>query len=447
MRALLLSSVLLGLGLYTEVLPRVGGFSRGAVTSPIGLHCYALSPGTSQPNRVRSSPVQHRGNDREYRRYVHTVDYDAPGLSEGSRDIVDGGLPWTATVELPKADVPKDLPEPATWLFPAEILSGSTSAVDAGAPIVSTAAPPAARLPLKPEKQGLKANPFSVPDNKYNDTWFDKLWIGLFCSRLSAAVIEGEAPEVAELTPSPPSPGSLEAALAAAAAGGRKSARGGETSCGTRQKEKMGVKQLSAAKSHGPSYEEYVSLALRLQNGSPEHQREVVQSVLRSIFPPWFPALYRFLFPVGKFSSEVNAFMCPPLVTWLVGKSELVEGEVEIEAPGGQGVLKEVWQNTVKVERCRFLEASRCKGACMNLCKVPTETFFQEDMGMPFRMTPNFEDLSCEFSFGQAALPMDQDPLMKEVCMQPEQKLLGGDGQVNERMNALAIGDRKMLLA
>lgn len=35
--------------------------------------------------------------------------------------------------------------------------------------------------------------------------------------------------------------------------------------------------------------------------------------------------------------------------------------------------------------------------------------------GMPLRMTPNFEDLSCEFAFGQDALPASEDPLMQEV--------------------------------
>lgn len=34
---------------------------------------------------------------------------------------------------------------------------------------------------------------------------------------------------------------------------------------------------------------------------------------------------------------------------------------------------------------------------------------------MPLRMTPNFEDLSCEFVFGQEAARADEDPLMKEV--------------------------------
>lgn len=34
---------------------------------------------------------------------------------------------------------------------------------------------------------------------------------------------------------------------------------------------------------------------------------------------------------------------------------------------------------------------------------------------MPLRMTPDFEDLSCEFAFGQAAASVEDDPLMQEV--------------------------------
>eukprot|EP00904_Undaria_pinnatifida_P000245 jgi/Undpi1/10220/HiC_scaffold_28.g12673.m1 len=165
----------------------------------------------------------------------------------------------------------------------------------------------------------------------------------------------------------------------------------------------------------GYTYTDYVALATGLQAGPTERQREVVRGVLRSIFPAWFPAFFRTLFPPSKFSAEVNAFMCPPLFSWLVGKSELIDGVVEFKQGGG-GVEpgKEVWRSTVKVERCRYLEASKCKGTCMNLCKLPTEAFFKEDLGMPLRMTPNFEDLSCEFAFGQEALAVEDDPLMQE---------------------------------
>lgn len=48
------------------------------------------------------------------------------------------------------------------------------------------------------------------------------------------------------------------------------------------------------------TYEDYVELASMLQSGAPEWQRQMVRGVLRSIFPSWFPAFYRTLFPFSK---------------------------------------------------------------------------------------------------------------------------------------------------
>lgn len=53
----------------------------------------------------------------------------------------------------------------------------------------------------------------------------------------------------------------------------------------------------------------------------------------------------------------------------------------------------EIWANSVKIQRCRYLESVQCKGACASICKLPTQTFFTEDLGMPVTMTPNFDDL------------------------------------------------------
>ena len=60
----------------------------------------------------------------------------------------------------------------------------------------------------------------------------------------------------------------------------------------------------------------------------------------------------------------------------------------------------------VVIERCRFLEASQCKGMCLGLCKRPSEAYFTE-RGLPLSMTPNFEDGSCEMVWGRT--PQDED--------------------------------------
>ncbi|CAN0099857.1 unnamed protein product, partial [Ectocarpus fasciculatus] len=287
-------------------------------------------------------------------------------------------------------------------------------------------------------------DPFATPDNEYTDSFVDSLWINLLSSRMSAAV-EAEAAIRAkgnndndgrtaiaaggggDGAGSPAGEPALAAAAAAAADAtvlrGGKAGRGGPGAANGSggngsvavSTALAGTRRAGGGMGGGYTYEDYVALATGLQAGAPERQREVVRGVLRSVFPAWFPAFYRMLFPPSKFSAEVNAFMCPPLFGWLVGKSELTEGVVDVKATKeGEGPSQEVWRNTVKVERCRYLEASKCKGTCMNLCKLPTEAFFREDLGMPLRMTPNFEDLSCEFAFGQDALPAEEDPLMRE---------------------------------
>lgn len=176
----------------------------------------------------------------------------------------------------------------------------------------------------------VKADPFAVPDTVYRDSWLDSLWIKLFSSRMSAAV-EAEAQERCGL---------LLAGGEGAAAGNTSSARrtsaeeegGGEGeghTIGATMESSAAAANGNTGRSNGAAavvvgslnsgvtveggvrggytYEDYVTLATRLQAGPPERQRQVVRGVLRSIFPVWFPAFYRTLFPVSKVS-----FFFPP---------------------------------------------------------------------------------------------------------------------------------------
>ena len=78
--------------------------------------------------------------------------------------------------------------------------------------------------------------------------------------------------------------------------------------------------------------------------------------------------------------------------TWLMGECELNDCEVDGGGIGeNQGLL---------VKRCRFLEESSCASVCVNSCKIPTQKFFNEDMGLPLTMTPDYETGECQFSFG-----------------------------------------------
>ncbi|KAF6982424.1 hypothetical protein CFC21_000815 [Triticum aestivum] len=71
----------------------------------------------------------------------------------------------------------------------------------------------------------------------------------------------------------------------------------------------------------------------------------------------------------------------------------------------------------VFVEKCKYLEESKCLGICINTCKLPTQTFFKDHMGVDLYMEPNFEDYSCQFNFGVPPPPPDTDKALKEPCL------------------------------
>lgn len=165
---------------------------------------------------------------------------------------------------------------------------------------------------------GVKADPFATPDNDYNDSFLDSLWINLLSSRMSAAV-EAEAQTGNKNKKNGNSSGRVgksgggggdSTGAARLAAAGRE--RSGRDSAGAAP---TGLGSSAAAAPPPPStspvvagggmgggytYEDYVALATRLQAGAPERQRQVVRGVLRSLFPAWFPAFYRTLFPRSK---------------------------------------------------------------------------------------------------------------------------------------------------
>jgi hypothetical protein len=57
---------------------------------------------------------------------------------------------------------------------------------------------------------------------------------------------------------------------------------------------------------------------------------------------------------------------------------------------------------------------------CVNLCKVPTQTFLTEKFGIPLTMIPNFEDFSCKMIFGQMPPDPEEDDAYKEPCLKEQ---------------------------
>ena len=105
----------------------------------------------------------------------------------------------------------------------------------------------------------------------------------------------------------------------------------------------------------------------------------------------------------------MNAWATKVVGTWLMGECEI--NDVEIDGGGigeNQGLL---------VKRCRFLEESGCASVCVNSCKIPTQNFFMEDMGLPLTMTPNYETFECQFAFGKTPEPAQELEAKNTPCL------------------------------
>ncbi|EYU46818.1 hypothetical protein ABFS82_04G006900 [Erythranthe guttata] len=165
--------------------------------------------------------------------------------------------------------------------------------------------------------------------------------------------------------------------------------------------------------SEKPGYDGIIDAAHRLMRGrSNSEATKASIRVLRSLFPQWLLELYKMLIsPVagGKVASVMVARVTALSCQWLMGKC-IVNS---VDMPNGS-----TWTSGVFVEKCKYLEESKCVGVCINTCKLPTQAFFNEYMGVPLVMEPNFIDYSCQFKFGVAPPPPEDDTALKEPCLQ-----------------------------
>ena len=139
--------------------------------------------------------------------------------------------------------------------------------------------------------------------------------------------------------------------------------------------------------------------------------QKLAQDVLRSLFPSWLPRSFGRMFakPFPEFSSRLNAWATLMAGTWLMGECELNDCDVDDGGTGfNQGLL---------VKRCRFLEESSCASVCVNSCKIPTQKFFNENMGLPLTMTPDYETGECQFSFGLSPNAVEELEAKNTPCL------------------------------
>ncbi|EEF47250.1 beta-carotene isomerase D27, chloroplastic isoform X1 [Ricinus communis] len=155
-----------------------------------------------------------------------------------------------------------------------------------------------------------------------------------------------------------------------------------------------------------------VANRLMLTGTSNADTRDAAVRILRSLFPPLLLDLYKLLIsPLGEgkvaaiMVARVTAITCQ----WLMGTCTVNS----IDLPDGSSC-----ESGVFVERCKYLEESKCVGICVNTCKLPTQAFFKDYMGVPLLMEPNFTDYSCQFKFGVLPPQPEDDSTLKEPCLE-----------------------------
>lgn len=155
---------------------------------------------------------------------------------------------------------------------------------------------------------------------------------------------------------------------------------------------------------------------------SKQEVRVLSRKILQSLFPSWLPSAFSWMFaaPFPEFSARMNAYATYVAGQWLMGECELMDFTTK-----DQGMMEEEKEEKEKnrtnpgllVKRCRFLEESGCASVCVNACKLPTQDFFNHDMGLPLTMTPNYETFECEFKFGVSVDETEEQLLLNTPCL------------------------------
>eukprot|EP00854_Cymbomonas_tetramitiformis_P013596 gene13596-16077_t len=163
--------------------------------------------------------------------------------------------------------------------------------------------------------------------------------------------------------------------------------------------------------------------------------RRVFEGILPALGIGWVPPLWRkFVQPAAPqwLSNYAFVLVFTNLFPWLMGPMEGVD-HVDVPLPKA---LRDTFRNlpetiklpqTVKAERCRFLESSSCASVCVNSCKVPSQNWLRDDFGMNMHIQPNYDDYSCQWKFGLVPPPLAED-----------EAVMGEKDAIRQRMRAAA---------
>lgn len=163
----------------------------------------------------------------------------------------------------------------------------------------------------------------------------------------------------------------------------------------------------------GMGYPQFVSVSRTLLRGTAEDIKNKIVGVLLSLIPVKLrKEIYEYCQERPRWIAEKSSeFMSFGLLHWLVGPV----ARIVVNVPQVNGSTEE-WLSGVKLTECRYLVESGCKSACLHLCKGPTQTFFNDHLGIKVHFKPDFQDCSCEMLFGIAAPATTVDPAYGEPC-------------------------------
>ena len=159
------------------------------------------------------------------------------------------------------------------------------------------------------------------------------------------------------------------------------------------------------------TFKDLIKLINKMVNSSPISKvHDQGKSILVRLFPPFILPLYRLSFAkFPQFSAWMNTWVTHMTTSWLMGPSKVTDLVLD------NGEIRR--EQELIIEKCIFLEESKCLKTCIHACKIPTQRFFAEEMNLPVTLKPNVTDYSCRFQFGVKPLPLEQDEISSVPCI------------------------------
>jgi len=136
-----------------------------------------------------------------------------------------------------------------------------------------------------------------------------------------------------------------------------------------------------------------------IEAGDPEWLVNFVNKRLAN----WLPIEEGQSFGPAPYAPLLTSWVAPYVFSFLVG-------------PVSINLRKDGQYGGILVEKCKFLQESNCKGMCLHSCKVPAENLF-DSLGLPLRVSPNFDSQECQWNFGEVSPLPEEDPTWPQGCL------------------------------